>query len=122
MTDMVWREILPAVEAYVREITETGLAKKKLSDKIPTVLEENLAIRLSDLAAQIAEKAEVLESTLAAIDAGDGKDITTRAFEVKEKLLPAMKELRTVCDEAESLTAEKAWPYPTYAALLFGVE
>ena len=30
--------------------------------------------------------------------------------------------LRTLCDEAESVTAEKYWPYPTYAALLFGVE
>lgn len=33
-----------------------------------------------------------------------------------------MAELRVVCDEAEMLTAEKYWPFPTYEKLLFGVK
>ena len=33
-----------------------------------------------------------------------------------------MAELRVVCDEAENLTAEKYWPFPTYDMLLFGVK
>ena len=38
-----------------------------------------------------------------------------------DKLLPAMSELRVVCDEAETLTAKSYWPFPTYDKLLFGV-
>jgi glutamine synthetase len=33
-----------------------------------------------------------------------------------------MAELRVVCDEAETVTAEKYWPFPTYSDLLFGVK
>ena len=32
-----------------------------------------------------------------------------------------MRELRAAADEAESLTAAKYWPYPTYSELLYGV-
>ena len=33
-----------------------------------------------------------------------------------------MAELREVADEAETLTAEEYWPFPTYGELLFGVK
>ena len=36
-------------------------------------------------------------------------------------MLPRMAALRVVCDEAEPLTAERFWPFPTYDKLLFGV-
>jgi glutamine synthetase len=32
-----------------------------------------------------------------------------------------MAELRSLCDEAETLTAASYWPFPTYGDLLFGV-
>ena len=32
-----------------------------------------------------------------------------------------MSSLRAVADEAESVTAESYWPFPTYGDLLFGV-
>ena len=37
------------------------------------------------------------------------------------RMLQKMAELRVVCDEAETLTAAKYWPFPTYGDLLFGV-
>jgi glutamine synthetase len=37
-------------------------------------------------------------------------------------VITVMDALRDACDKAEELTAQKYWPYPTYAALLFGVE
>ncbi len=36
-------------------------------------------------------------------------------------ILQKMAELRIVADEAETLTAEKYRPFPTYDKLLFGV-
>ena len=41
---------------------------------------------------------------------------------IRDAVLVAMSELRVVCDEAETMTAEKYWPFPTYGDLLFGVK
>ena len=40
---------------------------------------------------------------------------------VRDTVLPKMAALRAVCDEAETHTAAKYWPFPTYGDLLFGV-
>ena len=36
-------------------------------------------------------------------------------------VIPKMNELRKICDEAETLTAESYWPFPTYGDILFSV-
>ena len=40
---------------------------------------------------------------------------------VRDEVIPRMDALRTVCDEAETLTASDFWPFPGYGDLLFGV-
>ena len=42
MLEMAKQDILPAVSSYVKELTDTALAKKALSDAIPTSVEEDL--------------------------------------------------------------------------------
>ena len=39
----------------------------------------------------------------------------------KSVVIPDMESLRSVVDEAETITAEKYWPYPSYGKLLFDV-
>ena len=48
-------------------------------------------------------------------------DITKASEYIRDDILKKMAELRIPCDEAETLTAEKYWPFPTYGELLFGV-
>ena len=48
-------------------------------------------------------------------------DITEASYMIRDVILQKMAELRVVCDEAETVTAEKYWPFPTYEKLLFGV-
>ena len=57
------------------------------------------------------------------IDGIDGLDMNNRDAmgDVYEYVLGKMAALRTVADEAETITAEKYWPFPTYGELLFGV-
>ena len=38
---------------------------------------------------------------------------------IRDRLRPAMEELRGACDRAERQTAEQYWPFPTYGELLF---
>ena len=49
------------------------------------------------------------------------REATEAAFMIRDVILQRMAELRVVCDEAETLTAESYWPFPTYGELLFGV-
>ena len=49
-------------------------------------------------------------------------DITEASCMIRDVILQKMAELRIVCDEAETLTAEKYWPFPTYEKLLFSVK
>lgn len=38
---------------------------------------------------------------------------------IPDQLLPAMGELRSVCDSLEASVSREAWPYPRYSDLLF---
>ena len=60
-----------------------------------------------------------LDSTLVRLKAVP--DVTDAAYVIRDVVLQKMAELRVVCDEAETYTAAKYWPFPTYGDLLFGV-
>ena len=49
-------------------------------------------------------------------------DIIKESYEIRDNLIPLMTDLRKVADEAETMTAAKYWPFPTYGELLFGVK
>ena len=49
------------------------------------------------------------------------ENVIDESAAIRDVLLAKMNELRVVCDEAETLTAKKYWPFPTYGDLLFGV-
>ncbi len=118
MVDMVYKEILPAITTYTKEVCEAGNAKKALG--IPAVYEEKMASRLNKITCDIYDKVASLEEAMDGVS--ERKDKTVRAFYMKDEIIPRMNDLRTSCDEAEYLTAEKDWPYPTYASLLFGLQ
>jgi len=119
MIEMVYKDILPAITTYTKEICDTGLAKKTFLSSIDTSYEENLASRLSSLSGEISADVRELEVVLSA--AVRQSDVTSRAFAIRDSVCSVMEKLRRACDEAESVTAEKYWPYPTYTELLFGV-
>lgn len=68
---------------------------------------------------EIYEAAQALDTTLVRLK--DILDFTDAAYVIRDVVLQKMAELRVVCDEAETLTAAKYWPFPTYGDLLFGV-
>ena len=78
-----------------------------------------LVKQLAILTDQMAAKADELEQAVLAL-AGAG-DVAKESAAIRDVVLPRMSELRLACDEAETLTAKKYWPFPTYGDLLFGV-
>ena len=119
MIDMARKQILPAVQGYTAELAGAVAAKKAVSADITCGYETGLISKLSVLTDQIAVKTDELEAAL--LGQKECTDVTEESQAIRDTVLGKMAALRTVADEAETLTAEKYWPFPTYGELLFGV-
>ena len=119
MVDMARRDILPAIEANVKELAATCQAKITTLSESACKYERESLMKLSRLVDEIDASTVKLESVLVKYKTTD--DITEASIVIRDEVLPTMAELRHVCDEAETITAEKFWPFPTYEKLLFSV-
>ena len=119
MVDMARKQILPAVEAYVKEVSKTAVAKKQFAPDASCEYEKKTVTKLSLLMEQILDKTETLEDEIMKLKFIS--DVKQESYAIRDSILPKMGELRAVADEAETLTADKYWPFPTYGELLFGV-
>ena len=119
MLEMAKQDILPAVSSYVKELTDTALAKKALSGAIPTSVEEDLVTTLSNDLVSFVEKIDTLSEDV--VKGNDIEDAQEKANYYHDVVFAAMNELRAVSDEMETITSSDYWPYPTYDELLFGV-
>ncbi len=120
MVDMARKQILPAVEAYVKEVSKTAVAKKQFAPDASCEYEKKTVTKLSLLMEQILDKTETLEDEIMKLKFIS--DVKQESYAIRDSILPKMGELRAIADEAETLTADKYWPFPTYGELLFGVK
>ena len=120
MIDMANTEIAPAVSAYTLELANTAVAKKAVDASISCNYETGLLKKLARLEDQIAVKADALEDAVMKVQ--EASDIEAEAYMIRDVVLSKMGALRVACDEAETMTAKKYWPFPTYGDLLFGVK
>ena len=118
MTDMAKKEILPAVMRYTGDLAAALNEKKAAVPELSYPVESELIKKLTGLVVKIDSAEKALEKSIADCEEGD---ITAQAFRIRDELLPKMADLRSPCDEAETLTAADYWPFPTYGDLLFGV-
>ena len=119
MSQMAKKEILPAIEEYTAFIASAAGKKKALDAEVSCVYETGTVRKLSLLSGQIFEKCDELDKVLCKLS--DSANVEQEGYMIRDELLPKMSELRVACDEAEVITAEKYWPFPTYGELLFGV-
>ena len=119
MVDMVRKDYLPAIEGYVFRLAKTASVVKSVSAKAACTYEITTMEKLSDLMDHILAQVELLEASLEALK-GYG-DIMQTSEAVRDDVLPKMEELRKYVDEAEVLTGEECWPFPSYGRLLFSV-
>ncbi len=120
MVDMVKKQILPAVAGYAGELAGSIAKKQAVGSDVSCGYEKGTLKKLSMLADQISQYTAELETVLLGLKEAD--DICEESYAIRDTVLAAMSKLRVVCDEAETVTAEKYWPFPTYGDLLFGVK
>ena len=119
MSEIARREILPAIEEYTAFLAKTAKNKKAVDESVPCTYETDVIKNLSGLASQIYGGLDELDK--AVIKLSDAADVEEEGYMIRDELLPKMNEVRVACDEAEVITAEKFWPFPTYGDLIFGV-
>ncbi len=118
MEEMTVKDILPAVARYTGVLAKAANAKKALSEGVPCAFETATVRKLSELADGIFEAAGKLTSLRETISTGEW---AKEAEDIRDRLIPAMEELRSRCDAAEVLTSNEYWPFPTYGDLMFDV-
>ena len=119
MVDMAKKNITPAVSAYVRELTDTALAKRMLSESISVKVESDLVASLAEKQAQFVVLTNELEEATA--KAALIEDNQEKAYAYRNEVFAKMEALRELGDNMEAETAADYWPYPSYTDLLFGV-
>ena len=120
MSDMARKQILPAVARYAAEVARDAAGKKALDAGISCGYETKLVKKLAAVTERIDTRVDALDSVTARLKTLS--DVTEEADFIRDELLSRMTELRAAADEAEILTAESCWPFPTYGDLLFSVK
>ena len=120
MVDMVRKNYLPAIERYLFRLAQTTSLMKQVSGNVKCNYEVTTMEKLSELTDNILVAVTKLEE-----DLGKFKTISdvfeSSAF-VRDEMLPDMDTLREYVDEAEMLTSQRDWPFPSYGQLLFSVD
>ena len=119
MVDMVRKNYLPAIEGYVYSLAKSMSTVKSVSPSVKCAYEQKTLERLSYLADEILDKVDALEVALEALK--DYDNIIKTSEVIRDDVLPKMESLRDSVDEAETLSSEKCWPFPSYGKLLFSV-
>ena len=120
MSDMARKQILPAVAHYAADVARDASGKQALDPDIRCGYETKLVKKLTAVAESIDTRVDALDGAIARFKTLS--DVTEGANFIRDEMLSRMTELRVTADEAETLTAESAWPFPTYGDLLFGVQ
>ncbi len=119
MEQMATRQILPAIESYTGMLADHVVTKKAAAQGLLLQYEEAVIRKLSVFADLIYGSLLKLREIREQLPA---EDWAARSLEIRDLLIPEMEHLRSLCDEAETLTAEEYWPFPTYSELMFGTK
>jgi glutamine synthetase len=109
---MTRRQFLPAVTLFMTELGDAVKTLGKFGAVQKRILGETAAlIAAADKNLALLDKETAKAKTL------EGAERQAAAF--RDKVVPALKALRTNIDALETITAADLWPVPSYSELLF---
>ncbi|MBR5515332.1 MAG: glutamine synthetase III [Clostridia bacterium] len=119
MLDLAKKDIIPAVNRYVTELSESLVIQKNAGARvcIATVTEQD---QLSLLFDELYKSTIKLEEAVSCIPNYKG-DIEAKARYLCDTVLSRMALLRDTCDKIEESTPADMWPMPDYGVLMFSI-
>ena len=119
MLEMARKQLLPAINAYMREVANTAASKLAVSEAISVRSETKTLTRLSTDADAMSDAIDALQ---AAVDTAEAMtDESAKAVSFHDDVLPKMDALRAAADDAETICGEDYWPLPSYSKMLYYV-
>ena len=119
MVDMVRKNYLPAIERYLHRLADTTSLMKSVNSAVKCNYEITTMTKLSELTDLIFDEMMSLEEKITHLKAFES--FIARAAYIRDELIPCMNQLRKYVDEAEMLTSQRDWPFPSYGQILFSV-
>jgi glutamine synthetase len=114
LRSMVDTQILPACFAYHSVLT-SGIASAKAAGL--SAPQTATADRLTKLIAALQTKRELLEGAFHKVEKLGSEEEKAKLLATEISTL--MSDIRTNCDELESVVADDFWPLPKYREMLF---
>ena len=119
LLEMAMRGVLPAAGKYADQLAQTLFHKKNCGISLPTVMEERTLTRVSELSATLFRVCEDLQTALENAPSVDSGIDAARYY--RREIVTRTQKAGELIGQLESLVDAKAWPYPTYADILFSV-
>ncbi len=119
MTDMVRKQILPALSAFSGMLARSAQDKLVLVPSLSLSYEKSTVTSLSRLSDSLESAVTELEKRV--VDARMVGEVLQTSRYYHDQVLPAMAEVRSISDCAELLMGENYYPIPTYEQLLYSV-
>ncbi len=119
MTEMVKKDIYPAVCEYMGMLAKTINEKTQVCECLKCESEKDLLMKLSKNADELYSKTKALEEQLS--KAEHDYDIKSQADYYRDVISESMASLRESADTLEAITASDFWPFPTYTDILNSV-
>ena len=118
MVEMAERLIFPASSRYASKVVESIAAIHGVAPSVLLAPHEELVAKLgTNLSGLLKASAIVTKEMNIALELED--DLLAQAKAYREKVIPAMADLRTFGDALEKITDKDMWPYPSYEDMLF---
>ena len=112
------QQILPAALKYQKAVADTIVSTKAAAKNASTAAAEGVLSELGELTGRLANAIEALEKIHEKADDHHG-DPGAHAKAFRDKVIPAMNEVRAAADALENDVDDLLWPLPKYRELLF---
>ena len=119
MLEMANKQLLPAATAYMSDVASAAAAKMAVSEKLSCKAENKVLEKLSAATDAMSDAVDALDAALESAESET--DSLEKAKAYRDKVLPAMADLRTNADAAEVVCGEDYWPLPSYSKMLYYV-
>lgn len=115
MVQMANKQYIPSISAFLQE--QLGLLASLQATGLKNPGVKRIVDELNNGLKAVYEKTEKLAKATLLTQAIEHAD--KRGLAIKDKVVPAMSELRAAVDAMESITSSDYWPVPSYAEMLF---
>ncbi len=106
--------ILPTAVRYLTELARAREGLRELKDG-----GKGVRRTMEQVSALVDELRESLDHLVAQNAELGGDDVHSKALHMRDNIIPAMRDVRSVCDRLEKVVPDDLWPLPRYREMLF---